>query len=118
MSSLEHTTLLNSWELSSKTIAVLEKEPEIVHDLANVRLLPSFPKSYIPQVFEVCFDDVTFIRYERGKTPYFHPCSSDYNPPFTEYRFDGETALFHVDGEIVVDRTQNLNLEQIRQSFQ
>ena len=41
---LEETrALLQSWNLSPKMIAVLEKEPEIVEALAEARSLPPFP---------------------------------------------------------------------------
>jgi hypothetical protein len=117
MSALKITSLLEAWGLSQGAIGILEKEPEIVRDLMAARAMPPFEREYVPNSLEIRFDDVTFIRYERGKLPYCHPCSPDYNPPFTEYCLDGETALFHVDGEIVVDRTQNLDLAKIRQSF-
>ena len=111
-------TEIANWGLSEQAVAILLKEPEILEDLRSLRKLPPLEKKDGFKVFEIKFDDVTYIRHERGKVPYCHPCSEDFVPMFSEYKLDGETILFHVDGEVVVDRTANLNLEQILASLQ
>ena len=111
-------TEIANWGLSEQAVAILLKEPEIVEDLKRLRQLPPLEKKDEFKVFEIKFDDVTYIRHERGKVSYCHPCSEDFEPTFSEYRLDGETILFHVGGEVVVDRTANLNLEQILKSLQ
>lgn len=109
---------ISNWGLSEQAIAILQKEPEILEDLQKLRKLPPLKAGFQPKVFEIKFDDVTYIRHERGKLSYHHPCSKDFVPMFSEYKLDGETILFHVDGEVVIDRTANLNLEQILKSLQ
>ena len=109
--SLEETRqLLESWGLSDHARAVLSKEPEIVADLSKARLLEPFPPDYKPEVFEVLFDDLVFIRWQLGKLVYIARCDENYQPPFTEYAFDEETALFLVNGEVVVNRVENMKL--------
>ena len=110
-------TLLQSWNLSPKAIAVLKKEPEIVEALAEARSLPPFPSDYMPQEYELRFEDATYIMLKRGQSPDIQDCSPNYSPAFVEYCFDDQTALFTVDGEIIVDRTQNLSVSAIIASF-
>ena len=108
---LEETRqLLESWGLSDHARAVLSKEPEIVADLSKARLLEPFPPDYKPEVFEVLFDDLVFIRWQSGKLVYVARCDENYQPPFTEYAFDEETALFLVNGEVVVNRVEHMKL--------
>ena len=107
-------TQLTSWGLSPKAVAILLKEPEIVEDLKKIRKLPPLEKKDEFKVVEIRFDDVTYIRHERGKGAYYHPCSADFEPTFSEYKLDEETILFHVGGEVVVDRTAHLDLEAIK----
>lgn len=98
--------LLRTWELSESAIAVLIHEPEIVVHLEEMRSRPPFPPGYVPAVIEELFDDLPYRRWELGRSrpTYERQCSPDYEPPFVEYSFDDETALFHVKGEIVVNR--------------
>ena len=44
---------------------------------------------------------------------YYHPCSADFEPTLSEYKLDGETVLFHVGGEVVIERMGELNFHQI-----
>ncbi len=101
-------TVLQAWSLSERSIAVLSKEPEIVEELAIARSLPQLPPSYTPAIIEVSFDDVPYMRAENGILTYLRPCDSGYQPPFVEYRFDGEIALFHIGPEYVVNRIQGM----------
>ncbi len=99
-------SLLRTWGLSEATIAVLIHEPELVVHLEEVRSRPPFPPGYVPAVIEELFDDLPYRRWELGHSlpAYERQCSPDYEPPFVEYSFDDETALFHVQGEIIVNR--------------
>lgn len=106
----ETRQLLESWGLSDHAQAVLSKESEIVADLSKARLLSPFPPDYKPEVFEVLFDDLVFIRWQSGELVYIAKCDENYQPPFTEYAFDEETALFLVNGEVIVNRVENMKL--------
>lgn len=97
-------SLLSSWGLSEHAITILDKEPEIVAELQQARSLPPLPADYQPSVIEERFDGINYRRWEEGHLVYERPCSAKYEPPFVEYCFDEQTALFHVNGEIVVNR--------------
>jgi hypothetical protein len=101
-------SVLQAWALSERSIAVLSKEPEIVAELATARALPPLPPSYIPAIIEVSFDDIPYMRAENGILTYLRQCDPGYQPPFVEYRFDGEIALFHIGPEYVVNRIQGM----------
>lgn len=101
-------SLLLDWGLSEHALSVLEKEPEIVAQLQQARSLPPFPADYEPSVIEERFDGINYRRWEFGHLVYESPCSSSYEPPFVEYCFDEQTALFHVNGEIVVNRLEKM----------
>jgi hypothetical protein len=98
--------LLRSWNVSEGAIALLIHEPEIVAHLEEVRSYSPFPPGYVPAVIEELFDDLPYRRWQFGQAlpTYERQCLPDYDPPFVEYSFDDETALFHVRGEIIVDR--------------
>ena len=100
--------LLKAWKLSDVAIARLAPELEIVADLAMARHQPPLPPGYVPTVIEVLFDDIPYIRSEHGRIVYIRPCRLDYQPPFVEYRFDGEMAVFQVSGEYVVNRAEKI----------
>lgn len=106
-----------SWGLSERAVSILLKEPEILEDLKKIRELPPLPSSFKAKVLQILFDDVTHIYHEVGKGDYYHPCSPDFEPTFSEYRLDEETILFHVGGEIVIDRTANLDYAKILKSL-
>ena len=100
----EIKSVLSSWGLSDEAIAVLVNEPELVRELQQSRSLPPFPPDYMPRVIEERFDGIISCRWELGRLVYQRPCLPNYQPPFVEYCFDEQTALFHVNGEIVVNR--------------
>lgn len=110
MTTEETRQLLESWGLSEHAIAVLSKEPEVVTGLAKARNLEPFQEGYQPKVFEILFDDVVYIHWEKGKKPYIAQCPENYQPPFTEYTFDGQTAFFLVNGEVIVNRVELMQL--------
>jgi hypothetical protein len=97
-----------TWGLSPKAALLLSKEPEILRELERDRLLPPLPPGYIPTVVEVLFDDVPYLRSERGMPTYVRDCRTDYQPQFVEYRFDDETAVFHIGGEYVINRIEGM----------
>jgi hypothetical protein len=100
--------ILSEWNLSATTLSTLVKEPEIVADLIQSRHLPPLPPGYVPTVVEVLFDDLVYLRSVNGQVIYSRQCEAEYQPPFVEYRFDGETAVFQVGGEYVVNRTEGI----------
>lgn len=109
--SLEKTEqLLKSWGLSQHAIFILSQEPEIVADLAKARELEPFAVDFKPRVFEVLFEDVVYIRWQEGKKPFIADCSENYQPLFTEYALDEQCALFLINGEVVVNRAENIHL--------
>jgi hypothetical protein len=114
---------LEDWSLSASAIALLTQEPEITSALKIARRKHPFPAGYTPAVVDVLFDDVLFIRSvgtkplpgeHRGQIVFLRPCSPNYQPPFVEVRFDDQMALFLIQGEIVVNRTQAMaELDQL-----
>lgn len=113
--------ILQSWELSESATLVLSKEPEVVTKLQAAKKLPSFPADYIPDVIEEKFDNINFRRWEYRVLTYERHCSSNYEPPFIEYSFDGQTALFFINGEIIVNRielmAENIDLANLSRIF-
>ncbi|MEM6427512.1 MAG: hypothetical protein AAF728_20490 [Cyanobacteria bacterium P01_D01_bin.128] len=97
-----------TWGLSPQTVNVLAQSPEILPDLARSRTLPPLPPGYVPQVVEVLFDDVPFIRSEGGNAIFLRDCRAAYEPTLIEYRFDDETAVFQVGSEYVVNRIEGI----------
>jgi hypothetical protein len=97
-----------TWGLSPQAALLLSKEPEILRDLERDRLLPPLPPGYVPIVVEVLFDDVPYLRSEQGIPTYVRDCRVDYQPQFVEYRFDDETAVFHVGDEYVINRIEGM----------
>lgn len=98
---------LTDWGLSPGAISILVEEPEIVAQLEIARSLPPFDADYYPTLIEERFDDVGFRRWESGEL-IFALQVDNYKAPFVEYRFDGQTALFHVNGEIIINRLENM----------
>jgi hypothetical protein len=97
-----------TWGLSPQAAFLLSKEPEILRDLERDRLLPPLPPGYVPIVIEILFDDVPYLRSEQGIPIYVRDCRPDYQPQFVEYRFDDETAVFHIGGEYVINRIEGM----------
>ena len=99
-------TLLQGWGLSKPAVNVLSQQPEIVDKLQQAKELPLFAANYIPEKIEEKFGDTIFRCWEYGVLTYEQMCPSNYEPPFVEYCFDEQTALFFIDGEIIVDRLE------------
>jgi hypothetical protein len=97
-----------TWGLSPQAALLLSKEPDILRDLERDRLLPPLPPGYVPIVIEILFDDVPYLRSEQGIPIYVRDCRPDYQPQFVEYRFDDETAVFHIGGEYVINRIEGM----------
>jgi hypothetical protein len=118
---------LEEWSLSASamaqrrflgTIAQLNQEPEITSALVIARQRHPFPAGYTPAVVDVLFDDVLFIRSDRRNLVFLRTCSPHYEPPFVEVRFDDQMALFWIQGEVVVNRTQAMaELDQLLGRF-
>ena len=111
---------LESWGLSPQATSLLIQEPELLANLAEERERPPLPPGYIPQVVEVLFDDLPYIRSDNGIVSCLRDCPADYAPTFVEFRLDGETAMFQVGGEYVINRMAGiadvLALEGYRQA--
>lgn len=101
-------TDVRQWGLSQSAIAVLEQEPEIAADLAKERKKPPFPAGYQPEIIEILYSDMVYVRSERGRITYLRDCPRNYIPPFMEIRFDNQMAMFVIQGEMVVDRTEQM----------
>ncbi|MEM9505183.1 MAG: hypothetical protein AAGA01_14635 [Cyanobacteria bacterium P01_E01_bin.43] len=99
---------LNTWGISAQTMEVLRHEPEILADLAEARERPPLPPGYCPDVIEVLFEDVPYLRSEQGVLSVLRDCLPDYQPRFIEYRVDEETAFFQVGSDIVVNRLEGI----------
>ena len=98
--------LLQSWGLSKPAVNVLSQQPKIVNKLQQAKELPLFTANYVPEKIEEKFGDTIFRCWEYGVLTYKHPCPSNYEAPFVEYCFDEQTALFFIDGEVIVDRLE------------
>jgi hypothetical protein len=99
---------IDDWGLSPAAVLLLSKEPEILADLVKERSLPPLPPGYVPRLVEVLFDDLPYIRWQDGSLTYVRDCRQDYQPMFVEYRFDGEMAVFQIQGEYVVNRLEGI----------
>jgi hypothetical protein len=99
---------IDDWGLSAAAVLLLSQEPEIVADLVRDRSLPPLPPGYVPRLVEVLFDDLPYIRWQDGSLIYVRDCRQDYQPMFVEYRFDGEMAVFQIQGEYVVNRIEGI----------
>jgi hypothetical protein len=99
---------LAEWGLSSQAVSILSREPSILAELTEARLLPPLPPGYLPSMIEVLFDDVPYIRSTNGVLNFVRNCHPDYQPQFIEYRFDDETAIFQVGNEYVINRIEGI----------
>ena len=106
----QSTTLPNlaEWGLSPQAVFILSREPGLLAELTQSRLLPPLPAGYIPGVIEVLFDDVPYIRSTNGVLNFVRNCHAEYQPQFIEYRFDDETAIFQVGSEYVINRIEGI----------
>jgi hypothetical protein len=100
--------ILLSWNLSERAIAILSKEPEIVIDLQRSRSLPPLPPGYVPQQVEVLLDDMVALRYVNGEKIYERQFSDHFEPQWIEWRFDDQNAVFAIEGEYVLNRTEGI----------
>ena len=96
------------WNLSRSAIEVLLREPEIAAGLAVERKKLPFPAGYQPEIIEILYSDLVYVRSERGQITYLRDCPANYIPPFMEIRFDNQLAMFVIQGEMVVDRTAQM----------
>ena len=99
---------VREWGLSQRSMAVLRQEPEITADLAKERKKKPFPAGYQPKIIEILYDDLVYVRSERGRITYLRDCPRNYIPPFMEIRFDDQLAMFAIQGEMVVNRTEQM----------
>ena len=99
---------LETWGVSAPAITVLSQEPEILVDLAEARERPPLPPGYYPDVIEVLFEDVPYLRSEQGVLSVLRDCLPNYQPRFIEYRMDEETAFFQVGSYVVVNRLEGI----------
>ena len=105
---------IHSWNLSRNAIETLLQESEIAAALALEREKLPFPAGYQPDIIEILYSDLVYVRSERGRITYLRDCPRDYIPPFMEIRFDDQLAMFVIQGEMVVDRTgQMAALDQL-----
>ncbi|MBW4466322.1 MAG: hypothetical protein KME07_12930 [Pegethrix bostrychoides GSE-TBD4-15B] len=105
------------WGLSPQAAALLSRQPEILADLAQERLLLPFPPGYVPTVVEVLFDDLPYLRSVRGVLTFIRNCDSNYEPAFIECRFNDEIALFQIGAEFVVNRVEGIATALAAQGF-
>ena len=99
---------LKTWGVSAQAIAVLSQEPEILADVAKARNRPPLPPGYCPDVIEVLFEDLPYLRSEQGVLSVLRDCLPNYQPRFIEYRVDEETAFFQVGSDVVVNRLEGI----------
>jgi hypothetical protein len=102
------------WGLSPKALSRLLAAPELADEAARERANPPFPAGYTPTTVELLYDDIVFVRSQKGEVIYLRRCPENYDPPFFEMRFDDQMALFLVEGEVVINRAiEMVNLETI-----
>ena len=100
--------------LSSRATSYLSQHPEQLTALAEAKALPPLPPGYVPEVVEVLFDDVPYLRAVNGELIFSRDCLPDYQPGCVEYRLDDQLAFFQVGSDVVVDRLGGLALVQGR----
>ncbi|WP_156119915.1 hypothetical protein [Leptolyngbya sp. KIOST-1] len=105
---------LTTWDLSSDTATYLGQHPEQLSALAEAKALPPLPPGYVPEVIEVLFDDVPYLRSVGGALIFARDCLPDYQPGCVEYRLDDQLAFFQIGSEVVIDRLGGLALVQGR----
>ncbi len=101
--------IFRSWDITEAAQEALSQEPEVFAILKKARSLPSFKPRYRPTVVELLLDDLPYLRTVCGEIVYTRNVRDDYDPPFWELKFDGETALFVIKGEIIVNRVADLS---------
>lgn len=105
---MAHSSLTNpdleTWQLSEAAIAFFEDRPEMLEHIAKAKEQPPFAAEYTPSLVEVLFNDIVYIRYENDSITAIRESGEGFVPNFWEICFDGETALFVVGNEVVIDR--------------
>ena len=109
---MNHT--VTTWGLSSRATSYLSQHPEQLPALADAKALPPLPPGYVPEVIEVLFDDLPYLRSVGGVLIFSRDCLPDYQPSCVEYRLDDQLAFFQIGSEVVVDRMGGLTLVQGR----
>jgi len=93
-----------SWGLSSEAIVALSENPGWIERLIEENRKPPLPPKYTPQVIEIWFDEILFVRWINGLIGYLRSCPPTYQPPLMEVYFDEQIVLALVHGEVVVNR--------------
>lgn len=99
---------IENWNLSQSAIELLRRYPEIAADLAIERQKLPFPAGYRPDLIEILYEDLVYVRSEQGRITFLRDCPRNYIPPFMEIRFDDQLAMFVIQGEMVVDHTEQM----------
>ncbi len=103
-------SLLKSWGMSQEFTQRFEDRPETVEYLRSQRSLDNFPANYTPSTIEIFYEDIIFFRYEieAGEVTFCRPCPEDFDPLFSEWKFDGDCAFFQSKSDIVVNRIADM----------
>ena len=106
---------------SPKAFKFLEENSYLIPDLLKWHQLEPFPQYFVPKEIEVVYDGITFIRISAQVTYVYQAPNPDalknYLPEYSEYFFDGEIGVFHCGGEVLIDRTQNLQELKLNHLF-
>lgn len=96
--------------LSQKAHTFFDEYPEMYQRLSEEEEKGNFEAEFTPEVVEIKYEGLTYLRYEYGELTATRECSEGYLPPFWEICFDEEeTALFVLgDGEVILDRTTDM----------
>ncbi len=97
------------WGLSKSVLELLSRDPELVSRLGRLRRHRSFPSTYRPQIIEVFYDNICWIKSIDGRIIYNQTGTDCEIPTFIEVWFDRELAMFSIDCEQIIDRTTNLS---------
>lgn len=76
----------------------------MLEHIAKAKVQPPFAADYTPSLVEVLFNDIVYIRYEHDTITAIRESKEGFVPEFWEVCFDGETALFVIGKEVVIDR--------------
>ena len=98
---------INSWGLSKSVVALLCHNTELISRLDRLRRQRGFPSQYRPKKIEVFYDDACWIKSVDRRVTYHDLPISKSTPITIEVRFDGEIAMFSINSETIVDRTNN-----------
>lgn len=96
---------VQNWQLSGAATSFFEDRPEILKHVAEAKERSPFAAKYTPTLVEVLFNDIVYIRYENEAITAIRESKKGFVPEFWEVCFDGETALFVIGNEVVIDRS-------------